>query len=136
MFKKMVSYCVSLLVISFIVAGIASFAMEYVPYVLLTMVMTAPFYGAVRMKMNWNAGMFSLLKVLKFRKVSITFLLVGGIVSLMLYKVILVKLAIGTLFALGGAAVAFISWESIRFALNKWKAIQIVSFVQAFKKAW
>lgn len=136
MIKKMVSYVVGLMILSFFAGGIVSFALEFVPYVLLAIVLIAPFFGIIRIKMNWNTGILFLFKVLKFRKVSITVLLISCIVLMMLFKVMVMKILMAVLFALGGATVICISWESVRYGLNKWKAIQIVSFAQAFKKAW
>lgn len=136
MVKKVISYFVGLFIISFFMAGIVSFAMECVPYLLLTLVLAAPFFGVVRKRKNWTSGIFSLFKVFHFREVSKTFLLVSCIVIMMVYKAMIVTFATGLLFSFGGATVLFTCWEGVRFAVKKKNSVQIVSFIQAFKNAW
>ncbi|MGG1663398.1 hypothetical protein [Brevibacillus sp. NRS-1366] len=136
MIKKMVSYFIGLLILSFLLGGAISFALDYVPYLILFILSISPIYGAFRIQRNWSKGMFSLFKVFRLRKVSLTLLLIGSIVILMVYKVILITLAVSLLISLGGASVIYLLWESNRFILKRWKSIQIVSFFQAFKSAW
>ncbi|MFP3391787.1 hypothetical protein [Brevibacillus sp. SIMBA_040] len=136
MIKKMVSYFVGLLILSFLLGGAISFALDYVSYLILFILSISPIYGAFRIQRNWSKGMFSLFKMFLFRKVSVTLLLAGFIVMLMLYKVIFVTLAYGLLLSIGGTATIYLLWESVRYGLQRWKSIQIVSFFQAFKSAW
>ena len=136
MIKKLFSYFIGLLILSFLAGGIISFALDYVPYLFLVILLISPIYGAFRIQNNWSKGMFSLFKVFRFRKVSVTLSLVGCIVIMMLYKVIFMTLAVSLLIIIGGMATIYLLWESIRFTLDRWKSIQIVSFFQAFKNAW
>lgn len=136
MFRKLISYIVGMFILAVLMSGIISFLLEYIPYIFLSIVLISPVYGAIRMQKNWSKGLASLFKGIRLRKVSLTFLLVGGIVILMLYKVIFMTLAVSLLISLGGASVIYLLWESVRFALKKWKEIEIVSFFHAIKSAW
>ncbi|MCM3470175.1 hypothetical protein [Brevibacillus borstelensis] len=136
MMRRMLFYVVELFVVAFFVSWIITNGLEYATYGFLAFLFIAPIFGAVRMKKNWKVGLSFLLKMARIRRMSVKSLLVGIIVILVMYKVILSALAYTLLICIGGAATMYAAWEVVRIGLNKWKAIQIVSFVQAFKKAW
>ena len=129
-------HVMKLLVIVFLVSGILSIFLQYVPYSLLAFFLIAPVFGAFRMQQKWTKGIVSLIKVFRFSIILRNFYLTGFLVILLSYSQIFSTLVESLMLCLGGILGSFLIWEGVRILLKKWKSIEVISFMQAFKNAW
>ncbi|MFF2531428.1 hypothetical protein ACFVS2_21210 [Brevibacillus sp. NPDC058079] len=143
MMRNAIFYVIGLFILGATVAFGVSLALEVLPYLVVTFICVSPVYGAIRRYKQWNSeslGMKSwmkyFMKIFKFGKPSLTFYLILGIAVYFVHGEIAMTLLKTIGFAVGGAIIVFIGWESVRVVLLKMKSIQIPTFVDAIKGAW
>ncbi|MBP1309290.1 hypothetical protein JOD82_002310 [Paenibacillus sp. 1182] len=141
MIKKAILYIIGILVLGTVVSVGMSLLLSSLPFLIVTLICVAPFYGAIRRHKEWNnealgmkAWLAWFMKVFKFGKPSLTFYLILGLAVYFVHEEIAFMLLETIMYAVGGAAVVFIVWESVRVVLSK--KMDIPSFSQAIKGVW
>lgn len=143
MLKNAIGYVVGIAILGSLLAVGISMVLSVLPYVSAAIIMLVPFYGVVRRHKNWTheyLGMKTFvkafMKVFKFGKPSLTFYLILGIAIGFTYGQIIPMLFKAGIFVIGGVVATYIAWETMRFVLNKWKNVQVLSFKEAMKSSW
>jgi hypothetical protein len=113
------------------------------PFLVITFICGLPFYGAFRRYKQWNSEALGLkawfkwfCKIFKFGKPSLTFYLILGLAVYFVHDEIAMMLLSAMTYAIGGGAIVFIVWESVRVVILKIKQVEIPSFMQAVKGVW
>jgi len=139
--KKAILYIIGILVLGTVVSVGMSLLLGSLPFLIVTFICVAPFYGAIRRHKKWNNEAFGMkawlawfFKVFKFGKPSLTFYLILGLAVYFVHEEIAFMLLETIMYAVGGAFVVFIVWESVRVVLSK--KMDIPSFNQAIKGVW
>ncbi|WPS85351.1 hypothetical protein SMD22_01605 (plasmid) [Brevibacillus halotolerans] len=142
MVKNAIFYVIGLFILGAFVAYGVSLALEALPYLVVAFICVTPFYGAIRRHKQWNNEVLGLkswakyfMNVFRFGKPSLSFYLILGIAIYFVHGEIALTLLKTISFAVGGAAIVFISWESIRVVLLKNKNVHIPTFLDAVKGA-
>lgn len=140
---KILYYVAGIAILGWIVASITGLVIGFMPYVAVGTLISLPFYGMIRSKMNWHDRKFGLKRFVfafasyfKFGKRSWTFYLVLGVAIGFIYEDIIWKIVETLSWSLVGLFAFWILWEGTRLSLKKLSKIEIVSFGQALKNGW
>jgi hypothetical protein len=136
MIKNFIFYVLGLYITGMILSGITTAVLEFVPYFMVGLTITAPIFGAIRKKNNTKYGLKSIIfsmkkKMIKLNKKSLTVYLLIFMVVMNTYEEmgeVLVKSLTWSILAL---IIAGIVWESVRFLVRK--RTPFISFGEAMK---
>jgi hypothetical protein len=138
MIKNFVFYVLGLYITGMILSGITSAILEFVPYFMAGMTITAPIFGALRQKNNSKYSLKTVIlsmkkKMIKLNKKSLTIYFLIFIVTMNTYE----QMGEVLVESLKWSVLAFIFtgllWELVRFFIKKAKRNPFMSFGEAMK---